>query len=74
LFADDKTFAVPDGIMVEYQKGEEWLPVKPKQQNTNNLIGNTVNTFSFDKVIANKVRINFQHTKTQVAVSEIECY
>jgi hypothetical protein len=74
LFADDQTFAIPDGIMLEYQKGGEWMAVKPKQQNANKLIGNTVNTIFFDKMMANKIRINFKHIKMQVAVSEIECY
>ena len=74
LFADDKTFVVPDEVTIEYQKGGDWLPVKLKEQNAGKLIGNTVNTIAFDKIIADKIKINFIHTKMQVALSEIECY
>lgn len=74
LFADDKTFAVPDGITIEYENGGDWLPVKLKEDYHKKLKDNTVNTIAFDKITANKIRINLRHTKMQVAVSEIECY
>jgi len=74
LFADSKTFAVPDAATIEYKNGVQWIPVKLKEQDAGKLIGNTVNTIPFDKITANKIRINFKHTKMQVAVSEIECY
>ena len=74
LFADNKTFAVPDAVTIEYKNGGEWIPVKLKEQNAGKFIGNTVNTIAFDKITANRIRINFKHAKMQVAVSEIECY
>ena len=74
LFSDDKTFAVPDALTIEYQTAGKWIPAKLNLQNGNELIGNTVNAIAFDKIIANGIRINFRHSKMQVAVSEIECY
>jgi hypothetical protein len=73
LYADDKSFVVPDTVAIEYQNGGEWIPVKVKQQ-PQKFIGNKVNTIAFDKITANKIRINFKHTRMHVAVSEIECY
>jgi hypothetical protein len=74
LFTDNKTFVVPDEVTIEYQNGSEWIPVKLNEQNEGKLIGNTVNTITFDRVATNKIRTNFKHAKMQVAVSEIECY
>jgi hypothetical protein len=74
LFADNKTFAVPDAVTIEYKNGGEWISVKLKEQNAGKFIGNTVNAIAFDKITANRIRINFRHTKMQVAISEIECY
>lgn len=74
LFADDKTFAVPDAVMIEYQHAGEWVPVKLKDQHAEKLTGNTVNSIAFDKITADKIRINFKHAKMQVAVSEVECF
>lgn len=74
LFADRKTYAVPDSIIVEYQTGDQWLPVKMKEQKPVALTGNTVNAFSFEKITAAGIRIKFKHTAGQVAVSEVECY
>jgi hypothetical protein len=71
LFADNKTFAVPDSVTISYQQANNWLNVKNKT--SGRLIGNTVNEISFDKFNATKIRVNFKHTKMQVAVSEIEC-
>jgi hypothetical protein len=73
LFADGNTNSVPDAITIEYQKGGVWKPVK-FHQNIDKLIGNTVNTIIFHTVLAKKIKINFSHLKSQVAVSEIECY
>jgi len=74
LFADNKTFTVPDEVTIEYKNGEQWLPVKLKNTNAGKLTGNTVNTISFNGVIATNIRVNFQHKTKQIAVSEIECY
>jgi hypothetical protein len=46
LFADDKTFAVPDAITIEYKNAGEWMPVKLKKQSLSKFIGNTVNTIA----------------------------
>ena len=74
LFADGKTFFVPDSMMIEYQSGSRWLPVKLKERMPGKIMGNTVNKIIFDKVTATGIRINFKHEKKQVAVSEVECY
>ena len=74
LFADNKTFAVPDKVTIEYKNGDQWLPVNLKNQNAGKLIGNTVNTIAFNKISATNIRINFKHKFKQVAVSEVECY
>lgn len=74
LVADDKTFAVPDSISIEYKNGGQWLPVNLKEKIPGKLIGNTVNTFVFDNVNTTAFRINFKHTTKQVAISEVECY
>jgi hypothetical protein len=74
LVDDNKIFGVPDAISIEYKNGDEWMPVKLKDQNQKKLIGNTVNEIDFDKVNATSIRINFKHAAKQVAVSEIECY
>jgi len=74
LFADETTFAPPDKFSIEYQNGNEWIPIKPTEKNPNKLIGNTGNTITFDKIIARHVRINFTHETKQVALCEMECY
>jgi len=74
LFADGKEYGVPDSFTVEYQNGDQWLPVNVKEIKPDKPIGNTVNQMVFDKVITNRIRINFKHGKKSVAVSEIECY
>ena len=73
LYADDKTYKVPDTVAVEYQNGNDWIPVTIKEQ-PKQFIGNTGNTIVFDKVSATRIRINFKHITAHVAVSEIECY
>ena len=72
--AVDKIYAAPDSFAIEYQSGDKWLPVKPRESTTVKPIGNTVNTMAFDKVTASRIRINFKHGVKAVAVSEIECY
>ena len=73
-FSDNKTFEVPEDIIIECQLKQEWIPVKIKAVGSK-LIGNTSNTISFDKkVFAEKLRITFKHSSRQVAFSEIECY
>jgi len=59
---------------VTYNNGTQWLPVKLPSQKSPPLAGNTVNTIVFDKVQASGIRINFIHSKSQVALSEVECY
>ncbi|MEK6781765.1 MAG: discoidin domain-containing protein [Bacteroidota bacterium] len=74
LYADGKTFGTPDSFTIEYQSGGEWFPVKGKDQYPTNLVGNTANIVSFDRVTTTRIRINFMHKKKDVAVSELECY
>jgi hypothetical protein len=71
LYSDGNNFAVPDSLSIEYKKGDTWLPLIIKETK---LVGNTVNTIPFDKVLASEVRINFKHKTKQVALVEIECY
>lgn len=72
--ADNKMFAVPDGMTIEIQNGDKWIPVAIKKQQPDKPVGNTENTLAFDKVTTTQVRINFVHSQKQVAISEIECY
>ncbi|HEX5152096.1 MAG TPA: trehalase family glycosidase [Parafilimonas sp.] len=74
FIADGENFDVPDSADIEYEGKSKWLPVEPKAQTPLKFIGNTVNEIVFSKVTANAIRINFKHTRKQVAVSEIECY
>jgi hypothetical protein len=74
LYADGKTFAVPDSLSIEYKNGDHWLPVRPKESNPAKLAGNTVNTVVFDKVSASGIRLNFRHETRDVAITEVECY
>ncbi|MFT3704906.1 MAG: discoidin domain-containing protein [Agriterribacter sp.] len=72
--ADDKTFALPDDISIEYRNGAEWLPVTINRKSPDKLTANTGNQFFFTKISANNIRINFVHTAKVIAISEIECY
>ena len=74
LMTADRIFGVPDSVYVTYNNGTQWLPVKLPSQKSPPLAGNTVNTIVFDKVQASGIRINFIHSKSQVALSEVECY
>lgn len=73
-FADDKNFAMPDSIAVEYEHNNKWMPVKLKVAARSKITGNTANTINFEKVGTAKARINFIHRDKQVAVSEVEFY
>jgi hypothetical protein len=70
---DDKIFSVPDSIHIEYQQNNKWFPIKLKKQPAK-LLGNTVNTIQFEKIAADKIKIHFNHSIKQVAISEVECY
>jgi hypothetical protein len=74
LVADKKTFGIPDSVYLTYNNGSQWLPVKLGAEKAPGMAGNTVNTMVFDKVQARGIRVNFNHSKSQVAVSELECY
>ena len=74
LVADNKMFVAPESIKIEIQNGDKWTPVAVKEQLPAGPVGNTENTLVFDKTSATRVRINFEHSQKQVAVSEIECY
>jgi hypothetical protein len=74
LVTDKKTFGIPDSVYLTYNNGSQWLPVKPIAEKAPAIMGNTVNTMAFDKVLARGIRVNFNHTKAQVAISELECY
>lgn len=74
LVTDGKTYTLPEGVTIEYQKGDQWRPVKMKERPGDKLIGNTVNSFLFERVTTNRMRVNFKHGPKAVAVSEIEFY
>jgi hypothetical protein len=74
LVTDKKTLGIPDSVYLTYNNGSQWLPVKPDAGKAPPLMGNTVNTMAFDKVQARGIRVNFNHPKSQVAISELECY
>jgi hypothetical protein len=74
LCADGELFHIPDNFTIEYQSGGLWLPVKEKERSPAQPVANTVNKVIFDKVAASGIRINFKHTSTEIAVTEVECY
>jgi hypothetical protein len=74
LMADNKKFGVPDSVSISYNNGTQWLPVKLTVEKSAPLAGNTTNTIVFDKVQATGIRLSFKHPKSQVALSELECY
>lgn len=73
LVADGDRFGVPENFGIEYHNGQEWLPVKMKEQGVK-LIGNTENTLRFDLVKTRQIRIKFGHQNKQIALSELECF
>jgi len=76
LYTRHKSFGVPDSLSFEYQNGNEdkWLPILVKQPGPIKLTGNTVNTITFDKLTASRIRTKFKHATSQVALVEIEFY
>ena len=75
LVADAEKFAVPDSIAIDYKEGnEQWHPVKIKQAIPGKLTGNAKNSFQFDSINAEKIKVSFWHGAKAVAVSEVECY
>jgi hypothetical protein len=75
LFADDKSFFVPDSIAVEYKNGENWSPEPVSNQTPAALTPNTVNELQFSNLNATAIRIQLFHKENrQVAFSEIEVY
>lgn len=73
LVADGDRFGVPENYGIEHHNGQEWLPVKMKEQGAK-LIGNTESTLHFDPVKTRQIRIKFRHQNKQVALSELECF
>jgi hypothetical protein len=72
LFADGKTFFVPDSIRIEYDSGNGWKPIDlPANLH---LKANTSTVVSFNKVVATRVRLHFAHGSHAVALAELECY
>ena len=74
LYADKTTFGVPDEVSIEYKNGEEWSPVKIKQQIPAKPVANTGNSWVFERINTQMMRINFKHLSKQIAISEVECY
>jgi hypothetical protein len=73
-FFVDGTFSVPDSVRIEIKNNSRWVSVNNQQQLPSSIIGNTVNAFSFNKISAAAIRINFKHPSKQIAISEVECY
>jgi hypothetical protein len=74
LYSDGNIFNTPDSFAIEYQVGDKWLAVKLQEGQPAKLVGNTVNTVVFDKVMTSGIRLNFKHNAKQVAVTEVECF
>jgi hypothetical protein len=72
LFADGKTFFVPDSIQIGYDSGNGWKNIS--LQKNMKFDANTSNIISFDKVAATRLRLNFSHGQKAVALVEIECH
>lgn len=71
LFSDGERFTTPDNISIEYKMDGQWKAVTLKNIS---LTGNTSNTFSFDVISTEGIRINLEHKTKQVAVAELEYY
>ncbi len=75
LLADSVHFKVPDSISIDYLVGTEWKAAVLTTPNMElPLKGNTKNSIHFEPIRTNKVRINFYHTASQVAMSELELF
>lgn len=74
LYADGNSIGIPDSVRIEYKNGDSWIPIVIKEKKPGKLVGNTVNTMIFDKVIASGIRIYFKHPVKQVALVELEYY
>lgn len=74
LMADGILFGPPNAFTIDYYNGTQWLPITVTEQKPAKPVANTVNTVSFNKVNASRIRINFTHTTRATAVSEVECY
>lgn len=75
FFGDSSNYYLPDNIEIEYLDNKSWMPLKIKSQQPVTSVLNTVTTFSFEKVSAKGILVNFKHSPPkQVAISEIECY
>lgn len=72
FYTDDKKFKTPEQYTIEYEKENEWLPVKLLSPST--LVGNTGNTIGFEKITASKIRVLFNHPSSHVALTEFELH
>lgn len=72
LQADGTNFHLPERVTLEYQSGNQWVPLALKEPFVP--AGNTVSTVSFEKVQASGLRLTFAHSSGHVALSEVECY
>lgn len=71
---DGRTFFTPDAVRIEAFINNEWKPLKIVSTNPQTFTGNRPNEFRFEKTGTNMIRVYFDHEKSQIALSEIECY
>lgn len=74
FFSDSTTLFVPETITLEYQHNGKWAPVKVSVLRLRNFTPNTVTSIPFEPLIADQLRVTFQHHGKDVAVTEFECY
>ena len=74
FYADDRNFAIPDNMAIEYRDNGDWQKVELKENTTLKLVKNTSNTIPFEKENASGIRVTFDHQSKDVAVVELGCY
>jgi hypothetical protein len=72
--SDNLEYVAPDSMTIEYQEGNNWVPVINPAHTPQRPTGNMPNRIFFNKIRTQKIRINFRHGARQVAISEVEVY
>ena len=72
FFEDDKTYKKPDNLTIEYWDGKQWKNVKEKSRIPVSLVGNSVNTVTFQTVAASSIKFVFKNKSKRYAVAVVE--
>ena len=72
FYEDDKNFKKPDNYSIEYWNGKQWANVKEKSRIPVSVVGNAVNTVTFQKVATTSVKIIFKNKSKKYAAAVVE--